>query len=406
MIENKCMVDGVEIKYKFKPRKYDTQHLIIIFSGFGGAGEFTYDFENALQDCPAHVLWIKDDFYDHCTYYICQKMNFNIEEAIHNFIMRTVSELKLNKEQCTLAGFSKGGSAALYFGLKFQFKNIISTVPQFYIGSYVKNNWPAVALNMLGEVSDANVKLLDNLLLDTFKKDSNLEKNIYLLTSEADIQFKKELEPNLSLFMKYRNFNLLLSRSILVREHSQVTIHNLPLILGICYSISQGAIPRYGYTELIGDEYVTQNSPSATPLTILKKIKIENGRIYPEGISILRGLSCAENKDIMTKLSLSSSHTTKEIVLAKAHMPYLTRNLYDGIFVNYDKGWFCTLNHKGLNIDEILPGEYIMSIIVTCQNITKKSQLTVDSHLNNRVLAEELNLKIISKNGVVYFYKT
>jgi hypothetical protein len=122
MIEQIKFINDVEIKFKIKPRKYDTQHLIVIFSGFGSSGEFTYDFENALMDCPASILWIKDDFEGHCTYYTCLGMDFKIEKAINIFIDETLNSLNLMKSQCTVAGFSKGGTAAIYYGVKYNYK--------------------------------------------------------------------------------------------------------------------------------------------------------------------------------------------------------------------------------------------------------------------------------------------
>jgi len=405
MNEQKCQINGIEIKFKKKNRKYDTKHLIVVFSGFGGTGEFTYDFEGALQDCPADILWIKDDFFEHCTYYLCKGMNFSVEFAVHDFIKKNLEELNLTKEQCTVAGFSKGGSAALYFGTKYNIKNILSTVPQFYVGSYARKNWPVVANHMMGEDSEINVKAIDHLITDVIKEDKILDKNIYLLTSCADKQYMPEIAPNLSSLIKYKNFNLLLSTSILVREHNQVTVHHLPLILGILYSLAQGAAPRYGYTELGGDAYSIPKKPSAIPLTVLKSVKIENGKFYPEGVAILRELSCAENKDIIIRLHLVNDEISKEIHLAKGHKPYLTRFLYNGNFVNYDKGWFCSPSHAGFILDDIAVGKYQLYIVITCQGVTKKSNLTIDAQLNNKSLAEGCNTHIFSKDGKVFLHK-
>lgn len=405
VLEQKYTIDDITIKYKQKNRKYDTKHLIVVFSGFGSVGEFTYDLENVLQDCPAHVLWIKDDFNDHCSYYLCQGMDFHIEDVVNNFILKKLKELNLTKEDCTLIGCSKGGTAALYFGIKFQFKNILSSVPQFYIGSYIKKGWPAIASHMMGDVSNQHVERLNDILPKLINSDNNLDKNIYLLTSKADTQYYSEIEPNLSSFIKYKNFNLLLSKSILVREHNQVTGHHLPLILGIIYSLSQGATPHYGYSELGGDEYSSPISPSAEPLTVLKTVSIKNNRIYPEGISILRGLSCQDYKDIIIKLLFVTEVTTQEITLAKGHKPALTRLLYKDNYVNYDKGWFCTPSFGGFDSDIIANGEYQLFITVTCQGITKKNPLTVDAIKNNKVLAEQSGIKIYSRDSKVFLQK-
>ena len=90
LIENKYISDaGIEVIYKYKPRKYDNKHLIIVFSGFGGVSEFTYDFQNSLDNCPAHILWIKDCFYSHCSYYLCYKMSLDVKtRLVINFLFK------------------------------------------------------------------------------------------------------------------------------------------------------------------------------------------------------------------------------------------------------------------------------------------------------------------------------
>jgi len=137
----------------------------------------------------------------------------------------------LDKTQCTLAGFSKGGSAALWYGLKYGFKNIVSTVPQFHIGSYARRNWPEVFTHMTGEGSEASARQLDTLLPRQLSRDTALDKNIYLLTSEADVQYESEVKPYISDFRKYHNFNLFMAQSLLIREHNQVTSYHVPLLL-------------------------------------------------------------------------------------------------------------------------------------------------------------------------------
>jgi len=405
-LEFEKSIDNVKIKYMYKPRKYDSTHLLIVFSGFGGTDEFTYDFSNSLKDCPSHVIWIKDDFEEHCCYYLCQSMNFKIENAIYTFILDKLKEFNLDKNQCTLAGFSKGGSAALYFGLKYNFDNIISSVPQFHIGSYVKKGWNEVAKHMMGDLSQENICTLNDLLPDTLRKDTNLLKNIYLLTSESDSQFLTEVKPYLSEFIKYNNFNLLLSKSKLVREHKNVTAHHVPLLISLFYSLAQGAVPRYGYVELTGDNKDKPENPTAEPISILKKISIQSNLIFPEGVGILRGLSCGEYSDISSKLICDGLNGRFEWNLAKDHIPRLTRDLYEGGFVNYDKGWFCSYRYQGLDTSHLPAGEYTLSVIITCQGITKNNLLSVDQRLWNKEIATSPQLKIVAKEGLVHLIKS
>lgn len=400
------VVNNVKITYKYKNRKYDARHALFIFSGFGSEGrQFTYDFEKALQECPAHVIWIKDDFNGACSYYLCQHLDFSIEKAVIAFIERMLQNLGVNKCDCTLAGFSKGGSAALYFGIKYNFTHIVSTVPQFHIGSYIRKSWPMVASHMSGEVNDENTDYLDSLLPGLVLDDNEYQKNIYLLTSEADVQYQTDIQPYKDYFNKYNNFNLFMANSRLVREHNQVTSYHVPLLLGIFYSLAQGAVPRYGICNLEADNALHRRPVLPEPYAVLKRIAIHGNVIFPEGISVLKGVSCAEYDDIYVDLVLHDNGREKVYRIAKAHRSILTRQLYEDGFVNYDKGWFCTHKFQGLDLSELDAGTYHLSLDITCQKQWFRKALGVDAAANDKTLASSESIEMYSKNGCVYLVK-
>lgn len=361
MDELEFKYQATTIKYKFKARKYDARHLLVIFSGFGANSEFTYDFENSLQACPANVLWIKDDFGGHCSYYILQNNEFTPEKAVQKLIESTLNSLGLQKEECTLAGFSKGGSAALYHGLKYNYKNIVSTVPQMNIATYVSKNWEQTAYNMLGANIADNIEQLDTLLPSILKSDEHLDKNIYLLTSESDIQYETEIEPFRGDFLKYRNFNFLLSRSVLVRTHNQVTSHHTSLLLSIFYALSNNVAPRFGYVVLRGDVIdETKKTEIGKPIIQLKTFEAKSDRIFIDGIGILKHISCDHWSDIKFQLTLKDAISSSEISidLAKDNRPFLSREFYSESFTSYDKSWFCTIKHAGIDSTAIPRGTY------------------------------------------------
>lgn len=408
LIENKYISDaGIEIIYKYKPRKYDNKHLIIVFSGFGGVSEFTYDFQHSLDNCPAHILWIKDCFYSHCSYYLCYKMSFDIENAIYSFICHFIKDLNLEKNNVTLIGFSKGGSAAIYYGLKYNFSNILCTVPQFYIGSYVKKNWPKIYDHMLGhDANEIALNLIDSLIPDILKNDFELNKNIYLITSKADCQYHTELVPNLDYFFKYKNFNLLLSKSLLVREHNQVTVYHVPLITGILNSLAQGAPPHYGFLELFGDNALPNTPPSAEPVAVLKKISFSNNKMFPEGVSFLRGVSCEKYEDIYVKLCFfDGSKQIAALNMAKKHVASLSREYYIDHFVNYDKAWFCTYKHMGLDLSELPIGTYQLYLQITTSEFTKKVALSSELVFDEQGICDGYSIEIRAKFGFVELIK-
>lgn len=386
--------NGIEVRYKHKKSKYDFKHLIIVFSGFLNKDPGNYDFINALNDCPADVLWIGDNFNGSYAYYLCADMDFGIEVAVTEFIHHKIQELGLSLDNVTATGFSKGGSSALYYGLKLKLNNIVVSVPQINIGSYLKNYWSHVADKVMGEkYTSIEVSTLDKLIVQLLKTETKFDRNIYLLTSEADMQYKTEIEPYLNDFARYRNFNLLKTYSNFVREHNQVTSHHTALLLSIYYALASEAVPRYseGSVNFFGKLPTPTRQKSGEPYVDLRIAELKNDRLFIEGVGILRGYSLAEYSDIDYQLILIDTvkNTRIEKNLAKAHRPALTRELFDGeSLVVYDKGWFATYQFAGVEIDSIPIGKYQLWLKIkvgtlekTIPVATRKSGLSIkDEH--------------------------
>lgn len=386
MKELECDILGVKIKYKFKPKKYDNNHLIVVFSGFGAISEFTYDFENLLQESNANVLWIKDDFFGHCSYYLCNQMNFNIEKAVITFINKQIKNLGLTKNNCSLIGFSKGGTAALYYGIKYCFKNILITVPQTFIGNYIKQDWPIIAKHMMGEnFSSKEVDKLNKIIMNLLKNDNDREKNIYLVTSKKDEQYNTEIIPLVDELYKYSNMNYILSESIFVRAHNHVTSHHAQFILGILYILSNNIAPFLGSKVLKGESADIIKDRSADPVVNIKHIKLNQGLLFIEGVALLRGIEFKEYSDVDYGIKFVSIESQKafEYKLAKCHRANLTKDYFNGDFVIYDKAWVTTLKHNGLNIEDLEVGTYELHLLIYAvkENIMKSVPLSFDKCL-------------------------
>lgn len=378
--------NGIEVIYRHKPNKYDFKHLIVVFSGFLNAKPGNYDFINALTDCPADVIWINDNFKGMYAYYLCIDMDFKVKEAIQEFVRFQMDKLNLSSENVTFTGFSKGGSAALYHALSMCIKNIVISVPQLHIGSYVHKNWKTVAEYMMGEgYNKAQIDYLDKQIVYLLKKDRDFAKNIYLLTSESDVQYLTEIQPYLDDFKKYQNFNLLKSYSVFVREHNQVTSHHTALLLSIYYALASEAVPRFnqGEVNFFGTQPVPKSSRgNSIPYVDLRKLNYKDNILFIEGVAILRGIHIIDYSDIHFELIFQDIQTGKEYVkkLARIHRPHLTRELFDGDFVIYDKGYFTTPELKGIDISDLPKAEYRLYIEIKTKH--KQSKIALNSQKN------------------------
>lgn len=83
MVENLVFnfKNQIPIHYRFKPASRDCRHLLIVMSGFNIPDATIYDF-TMLDHCHSAILWIKDDFAGLPAYYLCNNMNFDIEQGV------------------------------------------------------------------------------------------------------------------------------------------------------------------------------------------------------------------------------------------------------------------------------------------------------------------------------------
>ncbi|WP_051834653.1 hypothetical protein [Streptomyces sp. NRRL S-15] len=233
------------VQYRFSHAKKGNQHLVVVFANFAAPDD--YGWSNGIFDSlRSNVLWIRDQFDGKNSYYLCRGMDFELERSVVTLISNVMHSLGLTPDQCTMWGGSKGGSAALYFGLKYGFRNIVSLVPQFRIGTYLEKH-PAVAEYMMGQVTEVNVHVLDNVIPDLARAGANRGANIYVLSSPQDEQYPVQVEPYLGLFNGYENFNFIFSDSPFIPGHTQVTRRNVPVLMGLINFLIDGMAPRLGF---------------------------------------------------------------------------------------------------------------------------------------------------------------
>ncbi|MFE0626353.1 hypothetical protein ACFW3D_05215 [Streptomyces sp. NPDC058864] len=236
------------VEYRFAHAKNGNRHLVVVFANF--SAPLDYGWSNGVFDgLRANILWIRDRFDGMNSYYLCKDMDFGLEESVATLVWKVMGALDLTPDQCTLWGGSKGGSAALYFGLKYGFRNVVSLVPQFLVGSYVERYHPKVARFMMGEVSERNVRIVDSALPNLVRAGANRGANLYLLSSPQDAQYEEQVAPFLGLFQGYENFNFIYSDSPFIADHTEVTRRNVPPLMGIAHLLVDGIAPRIGFVQ-------------------------------------------------------------------------------------------------------------------------------------------------------------
>ncbi|MGM0216066.1 PssE/Cps14G family polysaccharide biosynthesis glycosyltransferase [Enterococcus sp. AZ109] len=127
--------ENERVHYLFK--KNNSSTLIVVFSSCTRKGVAArYNYVRTLKDVSYDQLFILDDWgYDRRgIYYLGHEMSFSIEAAVEKLIQEVVQQGRYKK--VIFAGSSKGGYAALNFGLKFPNAKIIAGAPQYKLGDY------------------------------------------------------------------------------------------------------------------------------------------------------------------------------------------------------------------------------------------------------------------------------
>ncbi|MEG3626975.1 hypothetical protein [Streptomyces poriticola] len=266
------------VEYRFTHAKGGNRHLVVVFANFAVTDDYGWS-NGVLDPVRANILWIRDRFHGMNSYYLCRDMDFSLEQSVAAVIGKVMTALDLTPDDVTVWGGSKGGSAALYFGLRYGFRNIVSIVPQFLIGTYVRQKHPKVARFMLGEgVPGHNVRALDALLPDLVRSGAGRRANVYLLSSPQDEQYAEQVEPFLGLFQGYENFNFVFSESPYITDHTQVTRRNVPLLMGILNCLADGAAPRFG---LVRNGYEQPERDTSAIDAYLSATSQQQGQVAP-----------------------------------------------------------------------------------------------------------------------------
>lgn len=360
------------VEYRFRAAAGDARHLIVVFSGLGAPNGYHFT-GKSLMDLRANILWIRDDFDSHYSYYMCRSMDFSIETSVAGLIERTLAGLGLGRHQVSLLGVSKGGSAALYYGLRYGYRNIVTVVPQFLIGSYVHDR-PATGQYMLGEaMASQDVAMLDDAIPGMLKARGGQGHNIYLFSSEADEQYETEISPHLQLFWACENFNFIRTDSPMVRQHGEVSGYNMPLIAGVLSALTEGADPRLGFVEN-GKQQVNEVDRQAflhglratdTLTAVVRKQDIRGANILLSGDAFIPGHSPYAPATTTKSLVMESGSRKFEFSLATTDAKYLYSQYFDRYSCDYPDGGFEPENPSGISMKGIPVGSYDLSVRIT-----------------------------------------
>lgn len=187
--------NGVTVKYLLKEEKgIDT--LVIVFSSCTRKGlKARYNYVRTLEGLKCNRLHILDDYAEdgRGSYYLGRNFTFNEEKATDALIEMIVNKLRPRK--VVFCGSSKGGYAALNFGLKRECTHIIAGGPQYFLASYLKGAENSCTYRyIVGENSEEKERLVEYYLQEKIRNNPHIDtQKIYLHYSTEEHTYKEHI---------------------------------------------------------------------------------------------------------------------------------------------------------------------------------------------------------------------
>ncbi|KLU73412.1 MAG: hypothetical protein RHS_0816 [Robinsoniella sp. RHS] len=223
--------ENTTVKYLFE--KMHSDAVIFVFSSCTRAGiKARYNYVRTLKRINADKMFVLDDGGNDARglFYLGENMDFFVERAVESLIKKTISEGRYKK--IIFAGSSKGGYAAINFGVRIPGSTIIAGAPQYRLGDYLmdeNNRLEQTLVSVTGcGYLDADQDKLEKLnnhlrvkILDAVR--NNKENHIYLHYSKAEHTYSEHIK---FMLMDLETGNFSTKKEILYYEnHSDISLY-------------------------------------------------------------------------------------------------------------------------------------------------------------------------------------
>jgi hypothetical protein len=216
-----------------------SQYLIVVFSGFSKMGfPPRYNYMETLKSVDAMQLFILDNtgYNKAGSYYLGENGYFFVPEQICELISNI--KQKHCKSKVIACGSSKGGSAAVYYGLKINAEAIIIGAPQYWIGTYLNTDtYKPVLEKMLGTTANEGIARLDDLLKNEIRKQAYKDKKpiFYIHFSPGEHTYREHIA-DLIAELELNRYTCELDNAYTYEEHSTVGQYFKEYLLKVCAS--------------------------------------------------------------------------------------------------------------------------------------------------------------------------
>ena len=183
--------DGVQYIW----RRHGSKTLVVVFTGMGPQ---RYNYKTVLRRCPYDLLFIRDSWAGGASYYWYENGQ-NHPEMLTQKAIEQMTE-RGGYDTLITVGSSKGGTAAVYYGLKYNADAIYAGACQYYVGQYLAIHeyvekphlWRAVVGQ---EPTEEWTRRLDRKLPDMIEAHRESKTEIYLVYSTEEHTYADHIAP-------------------------------------------------------------------------------------------------------------------------------------------------------------------------------------------------------------------
>src|SRR5699024_4842457 len=189
---------------------YGHSKLAVVFNAVHTPYKYPLEsYDEVLKSKGYNILYINDNQFKIGSSFIKGKNNSSIESDIENVIFSLINKYQYQLEDVVLLGRSKAGFAALYYGLKNGFKNIIAFTPLSKLGDYYNRHkqYRDLLTELIDNNNTGNLVYLNNYLFDINLSNYPQDSNIYIGLGEKDYHKKKHTFPILE-WLKHNNIKV------------------------------------------------------------------------------------------------------------------------------------------------------------------------------------------------------
>ncbi len=194
---------GEEFPVRYYLEKNPSKELIVVFSAFPEHGKrASYNYVNTLAKTRANKLFLLDEYGTDgmgC-YYLGERRRFLVQENV-KAIISSVRE-RCGAQRVFYVGTSKGGWAAMYFGMHDPDGVVVCGGLQYLLGTYLSSCMPWLYEYIAGEpVTEEGIAFLNDLLRDTVARAA--PRKVYLHYSDQEHTYRDSVLPCLADLKKY-----------------------------------------------------------------------------------------------------------------------------------------------------------------------------------------------------------